>query len=204
MQRIWRFLAAFFGAAVLAMLWFWLVFGLQDMACGGVQRSAFLEGRLQFGALAALWGALAALLAGPRRRSTLALLVWAFGLGSLFHTAYQAFSLLWTGVSQFLAALLAIGVAQTLTVLRLHRMRLSARDFGGALKGWGAAVGVNLLGVLLTFLWLQTLPCRPAISDLAGLPHFLLSPTGWYLLWGVLPSLATALVYAGDMQPARD
>lgn len=203
MQRILKYLGLFAATVISSMLWFWLLFGGRDFACAGTGQSLFLTGAAPFGALAALWGLVAAGLAASRQVRLVPVPLWAFGVGSFFDTFHRVAVSWWIGIGPSLSALFAILLTQMLTIVYLRKLGLRRRDFLGGLVGWGRVAGAGLLGVVLTTAWFLIIPCRLESPYSRGLAQLWQNSTVWYILCGIIPSGITALLYAGETQPSR-
>jgi len=203
MQRILRALAVFAGVGIGSMLWFWLLYGGRRVVCGEVIQSLFVGGSTQLMTLAFLWAIIASLLWAFRHASPNTFIAWSFLLGSLFESFHQ-FSLNWlAGVNLSVSALLAIAIMQTLTLMYFYRQRLTDQGLLHALAGWGKLSVAGIAGILLTDLWLSTIPCQLEMLYFGFMARIVLNSVSWYLLCGVLPALITAVIYAGERQAAR-
>lgn len=203
MRSIWHALATLVSVAAGAMLWFWLAFGTQRALCGETVTSMFVAGAPWFAGLALFW---ATVLAGLRLFQPPLFpshLILAFTLGSIFHSIHQGILHLWDGVNLSLSALAAVLISQYVVLSFLYRRRLKPQQFGLALQSAAMLAGAGLAGVVITDLLLSAVPCQPIPEYRAQWEYFArLSPV-WFGIWGIIPSLVSAWLYAGEKKLSR-
>jgi len=200
MQRSLKFIGVFAGVGIGAMLWFWLAFGNYRVVCGEIVQSLFLAGSAWFAGLAVLWGGAALVLMAGRGPLLLRGAILSFALGSLFHTFHLGVFNWWIGVNLAVSALLAIAITQSPMIYYLYHLLPSSQPYRRAGVGWLAILGAGLLGVAGTQLLFLTIPCQ-VTSEYVDLGTRILQCSAiWYLIWGVLPSLVTAWIMAGETQ----
>lgn len=200
-RRILKSIGLMLAVSGVALVAFLMFFGRSDFRCAGLNRSLFLIGIRQLTALALAWGGLAAMgafaLTGQRSKD----LLWAGLLGSacaVFHFA----SLGWMeGIGYSLSTLLIIGCTQTGLLAGIRRGRPATDAPVGALTCWGRQMAAGLIGVVLTMLWIESISCVLVLQPYDRLLRFLTGPVGWYFLWGVLPSLVSALLFLRRDEP---
>lgn len=203
MQRSLKLAGVFVGVVLGAMLWFWLVFSHNRVVCGDIVQPLFLAGSTWFVGLAVLWGVVGLLLAagtGP--------LLWrgailSLALGSFFHTFHLGIFNWWMGINLSISALMVIAVTQPLVIYHVYRARLPSRQYRRAAERWAAIAGAGLLGVMGTHLLLLNIPCQIMNPYLDLWTQILAGSVSWYVIWGVIPSLITAMIMVGEAQPAR-
>ena len=203
MQRYLKLAGIFAGVVISAMLWFWLPFGNYRVICDGVVQSLFLAGSTWFGGLAVLWGVIVLLVAagvGPRwlRAAGLALVC-----GSFYHTFHQGALSLWPGVDVSISALAAIGLTQPLLIHYMRPLPETAGRRRRALSAWLILTAGGAIGVLGTQLLLLTVPCELTIEHVDFLTRAVQWSALWYLIWGILPALITAIICAQKTHPSR-
>lgn len=203
MARALKLLGIFLSVAIASLLWAWLLFGGRRVVCGDLVRPMFVAGSMQFMVLAGIWGAWAVSLVLSKQAGLLHHLLWAFGLGSLFHVLHCFFSNWLVGINFALTALIAILITQSVILPYLYSLSLMPRDFQRAVLGWGALGAAGLLGVLATELWLATIPCQLTPEYMSLVERVLSNSLTWYIVCGLFPSLITALLYVGETQPSR-
>jgi hypothetical protein len=201
MQRAVKFSVVCIASIIVAMLWFWLVFGNRRFACAGADRSFFIAGVTQFAVLAIVWGCLIAGLLTFRRKTALPVVLWAVALGSAFDTIHRALGVLDIGIGLSASALVAIAFTQGPTLIYLRRLRLIQREFDRALSGVAIVAGAGLLSVLATTLWLGTVACGLDLGSRPAPIPLLTSSPAWYIACGAIPAFITALIYASETQP---
>ncbi|MGQ9516013.1 MAG: hypothetical protein ACUVWB_10055 [Anaerolineae bacterium] len=198
MRSVWHALVTFVSTAAGAMLGLWLTFGTQRAVCGETVTSMFVAGAPWFAGLALFW---AIMLAGLRLFQLPLLpfyLILSFVLGSIFHSIHQGVLHLWDGVNLSLSALAAILISQYVVLSFLYRRRLEPQQFGLALQSAAVLTGAGLAGVVITDLLLGAVPCQPIPAYRAQWEYFArLSPV-WFSIWGIIPSLVSAWLYAGE------
>jgi hypothetical protein len=203
MRSIWQALAVLAATAAGAMLWFWMAFGTQRAVCGEAVTSMFVAGAPWFAGLALFWGAALAVLSVSHLPLLPSYLILSFVLGSIFHTIHQGTLHLWDGVNLSLSALAAVLCTQYVVLAYLYHCRLEPQQFRMALQSAAKLAGAGLAGVILTDLLMGTIPCRPVPEYRAQWEYFArLSPV-WFSIWGVMPSLVSAWLYAGEKKLSR-
>ncbi len=203
MRSIWHALATMGSVAAGAMLWFWLAFGTQRAVCGETVTSMFVAGAAWFAGLALFWGLVLALLQVLRPSLLPFHLALSFILGSIFHAIHQGTLHLWDGVNLSISALTAVLFTQYVVLSYLYRRRLEPQQFGLALQSAAVLAGTGLAGAIITDLLLSAIPCQPVPEYRTQWAYFArLSPV-WFSIWGVLPSLVSAWLYAGERKLSR-
>jgi hypothetical protein len=203
MQRVLTLIGAFVGAVVISMLWFWLLFGGWRVVCGDTVQPLFMAGSTQFAVIAGLWGLIVVGLIVSPAGHPLYFVLWAVALGSLYETLHHSSWRWMAGVDLALTALLAILFMQGLTLAYLYHTGLKPGQSYRAFIRWATLAVPGLLGVTLTDLWITTIPCVPGVNYSSPLAGIAFSSTIWYVIFGLLPALVTAIIYAGETQPAR-
>ena len=203
MQRGLKFIGVFAGVGLSAMLWFWLVFSNYRVVCGEIVQPLFLAGSAWFAGLAVLWGLVALVLMAGRGPLLLRGAILSFALGSFFHTFHLGIFNWWAGVNLTFSALLAIATTQSLTIYYLYHLLPSPRQYRRAGIGWLAIIGAGVLGVAGAQLLFLTIPCQVVSEYVDWGTRILRCSAIWYLIWGMLPSLVTAWIMAGETQSER-
>lgn len=203
MRSIWQALAVLAATAAGAMLWFWLAFGTQRAVCGETITPMFVAGAPWFAGLALFWGTALAFLQASRLPLLPSYLILSFVLGSIFHTIHQGTLHLWDGVNLSLSALAAVLCTQYVVLSYLYHRRLEPQQYNLALQSAAELAGAGLAGAIITDLLLSAVPCQPVPEYRAQWEYFArLSPV-WFSLWGVIPSLVSAWLYAGEKKLSR-
>ncbi|MGC8826815.1 MAG: hypothetical protein ACP5TV_07425, partial [Anaerolineae bacterium] len=149
------------------------------------------------------WGTVLAILQVSRLSLLPSYLVLSFVLGSIFHTIHQGTLHLWDGVNLSLSALAAVLCTQYVVLSYLYHRRLEPQQYNLALQSAAELAGTGLAGVIITDLLLSAVPCQPVPEYRAQWEYFArLSPV-WFSLWGVIPSLVSAWLYAGEKKLSR-
>lgn len=203
MRSIWQALATMGAVAAGAMVWCWLAFGTQRAVCGEAVTSMFVAGSAWFAGLALFWGLMLALRQVLHLSLLPSYLIFSFILGSIFHVVHQGTLHLWDGVNLSISALTAVLFTQYVVLSYLYRRRLEPQQFGLALQSAAVLAGAGLAGAVITDLLLSTIPCQPVPEYRAQWEYFArLSPV-WFSIWGVIPALVSAWLYAGEKKLSR-
>lgn len=204
MRKIWRALAIFAGIGLASMLWFWLAYGGRHLVCAGQIQSLFIAGSTLWIVLAVVWAALSAFLIIWPARGTPRYALTAFLLGSVFHTFHQAVLPLWPGVNLALSALAAILTSQFVLLSYLYASRPASQQLSLAARAWATLSLAGLAGVLITSACAATIPCE-MVPQFESFWQRLSRPSVlWFILWGVLPTFITAVLYAGEHKMSRE
>lgn len=203
MRSIWQALATMGAVAAGAMVWCWLAFGTQRAVCGETVTSMFVAGAAWFAGLALCWGLVLALRQMLHLSLLPSYLALSFILGSIFHVIHQGTLHLWDGVNLSISALTAVLFMQYAVLSYLYRRRLEPQQFSLALQSAAVLAGAGLAGAVITDLLLSAVPCQPVPEYRTQWVYFArLSPV-WFSIWGVIPALVSAWLYAGEKRLSR-